>query len=127
MPEPQCEVAETSSGIQYCDYLQGEGPAPAKGDVVRCHYTLRLASGRPVDSSYNRGQPLQFTVGVGQVIKGWDIGILGDGGCVYGDAARAPTEMHTRALPDAASVQRWQACRQLYLVKGIVRWLGFEP
>ena len=50
MPEPQCEVAETPNGIQYCDYLQGEGPAPAKGDVVRCHYTLRLASGRPVDS-----------------------------------------------------------------------------
>ena len=44
----------------------------------RCHYTGRLASnGRVFDSSYERGRPLTFKIGAGEVIKGWDLGILG--------------------------------------------------
>lgn len=44
----------------------------------RCHYTGRLASnGRVFDSSYERGRPLSFKIGAGEVIKGWDLGILG--------------------------------------------------
>lgn len=65
-------------GITYCDERIGDGPAPKKGDVVRCHYRGRLASNEALfDSSYERGRPLTFTVGVGQVIRGWDMAILG--------------------------------------------------
>ncbi|KAL6929260.1 Peptidyl-prolyl cis-trans isomerase fpr2 [Hanseniaspora valbyensis] len=50
----------------------------AKGDVVSVHYTGKLLSdGTVFDSSINRGQPIQFTLGVGQVIKGWDEGLIG--------------------------------------------------
>ena len=48
------------------------------GDLVHVHYRGTLASdGSEFDASYNRGQPLSFTVGTGQVIKGWDEGLLG--------------------------------------------------
>jgi len=48
---------------------------------ARCHYTGRLASnGRVFDSSYERGRPLTFKVGVHEVITGWDLGILGTEG-----------------------------------------------
>lgn len=50
----------------------------AKGDVVSVHYTGKLLSdGTVFDSSINRGQPIDFTLGVGQVIKGWDEGLIG--------------------------------------------------
>ncbi|XBW37401.1 hypothetical protein QEN19_002981 [Hanseniaspora menglaensis] len=50
----------------------------AKGDVVSVHYTGKLLSdGTIFDSSINRGQPIQFTLGVGQVIRGWDEGLIG--------------------------------------------------
>lgn len=48
-----------------------------KGDSIKVHYRGTLASdGSLFDTSYNRGQPLSFTVGIGQVIKGWDEGLL---------------------------------------------------
>lgn len=69
----------SSMGISYCDARIGDGPSPKKGDVIRCHYRGRLASNQAVfDSSYERGRPLTFTVGVGQVIRGWDMAILGE-------------------------------------------------
>lgn len=48
-----------------------------KGDLVHMHYTGTLEDGTEFDSSYPRGQPLSFTIGAGQVIKGWDQGLLG--------------------------------------------------
>jgi FKBP-type peptidyl-prolyl cis-trans isomerase len=55
--------------------IAGTGPVCPKGSNVIAHYTGRLENGQKFDSSYDRGEPLQFRVGVGQVIKCWDIGL----------------------------------------------------
>ncbi|EIE23709.1 hypothetical protein COCSUDRAFT_53436 [Coccomyxa subellipsoidea C-169] len=77
---PQCEeLTSAPNGIQYCEVREGTGNTPAKGSLIRCHYRGRLASNNAVfDSSYERGRPLTFKVGVREVIAGWDVGILGD-------------------------------------------------
>ena len=54
---------------------EGTGPIVPKGANVSVHYTGKLTDGTVFDSSVSRGQPLQFKVGVGQVIRGWDEGI----------------------------------------------------
>jgi FKBP-type peptidyl-prolyl cis-trans isomerase len=55
----------------------GEGAAATKGKMVSVHYTGRLTDGTKFDSSYDRGQPIDFPLGAGVVIKGWDQGIEG--------------------------------------------------
>ena len=54
---------------------EGTGPVCPKGTQVKVHYTGKLLSGKKFDSSVDRGQPFNFKVGVGQVIKCWDEGI----------------------------------------------------
>ena len=54
---------------------EGQGPTCPKGANVLAHYTGRLPNGQKFDSSYDRREPLQFRVGVGQVIRCWDEGI----------------------------------------------------
>lgn len=54
---------------------EGTGPTCPKGAQVRVHYTGKLTNGQKFDSSHDRGEPLEFKVGVGQVIRGWDEGI----------------------------------------------------
>lgn len=56
---------------------EGAGPAITKGSQVRCHYLGQIWDGQVFDNSYDRGQTLDFTVGVGMVIAGWDQGLLG--------------------------------------------------
>jgi len=69
------DVQETPSGLKYIVIEEGEGDKPAKGKKVKVHYTGKLEDGTVFDSSVKRGVPIEFTLGVGQVIKGWDEGI----------------------------------------------------
>jgi len=66
---------KTQSGLRYQIIQKGNGKKAEKGDKVSVHYKGQLADGTVFDSSYKRNQPLDFQVGVGQVIKGWDEGI----------------------------------------------------
>lgn len=66
----------TDSGLQYVDIVEGEGASPTPGQTVVVHYTGTLTDGKVFDSSVERGQPFSFKIGVGQVIKGWDEGVM---------------------------------------------------
>merc|ERR1712129_113618 len=74
--ESKSDYTTTASGLQYLDEVVGSGASPSVGDTVSVHYTGTLTNGQKFDSSRDRGTPLSFQVGVGQVIKGWDEGIL---------------------------------------------------
>ncbi|XP_061342447.1 peptidyl-prolyl cis-trans isomerase FKBP13, chloroplastic-like [Gastrolobium bilobum] len=75
-----CELTVAPSGLAFCDQIVGTGPQALKGQLIKAHYVGKLENGKIFDSSYNRGKPLTFRVGVGEVIKGWDEGILGGDG-----------------------------------------------
>ena len=71
------EAKTTSSGLKYVVVEEGSGEAtPDKGTTVKAHYTGKLLDGTKFDSSYDRGQPIEFPVGSGRVIKGWDEAFL---------------------------------------------------
>jgi peptidylprolyl isomerase len=66
---------KTPSGLEYIMVTEGKGEKPKKGQTVSVHYDGRLQDGTLFDSSHKRGEPISFTLGVGQVIPGWDEGI----------------------------------------------------
>jgi ketosteroid isomerase-like protein len=66
----------TESGLRYEDIVVGAGASPQSGQEVTVHYTGTLEDGTKFDSSLDRGQPFKFKIGVGQVIKGWDEGVM---------------------------------------------------
>lgn len=66
----------TPSGLKYVDEVVGTGPSPQKGQTVTVHYTGTFQDGKKFDSSRDRNQPLQFQIGYGQVIRGWEEGIM---------------------------------------------------
>ena len=74
---PQAPVTEvtTPSGLKYVDLKVGTGIQPKPGQTVSVHYTGTLMDGTKFDSSVDRGEPLDFKLGTGMVIKGWDEGI----------------------------------------------------
>ncbi|MBE7380871.1 MAG: FKBP-type peptidyl-prolyl cis-trans isomerase [Leptolyngbya sp. SIO1E4] len=68
-------LVTTDSGLQYEDIVEGTGAMPQSGQRVTVHYTGTLEDGTKFDSSRDRNRPFTFTIGVGQVIKGWDEGV----------------------------------------------------
>lgn len=73
--ENKIKTEPLASGLYYIETLEGTGDLPQAGDKVSVHYTGKLLDGTVFDASANRGVPFEFTLGVGQVIKGWDEGI----------------------------------------------------
>jgi peptidylprolyl isomerase len=71
------KVITTASGLKYIDESEGTGSAAKAGDKVSVHYTGRLKDGKKFDSSRDRGEPFEFPLGAGRVIKGWDEGVAG--------------------------------------------------
>ena len=67
---------KTDSGLFYKITKKGEGKQAEKGKPVKVHYRGKLTDGTVFDSSFKRNQPIEFPVGVGHVIAGWDEGIL---------------------------------------------------
>lgn len=63
------------SGLAYKPVILGKGKTPEKGKRINVHYTGYLENGKKVDSSFDKKQSFQFTLGLGQVIKGWDEGL----------------------------------------------------
>jgi len=91
---------KTGSGLQYWDIKVGTGEVAKAGSHVKVHYTGWLTTGKKFDSSVGH-QPFDFTIGAGEVIKGWDEGVVGlkVGGkrqlrippeLAYGDAGHPP-------------------------------------
>ncbi len=64
-----------ASGLKITEIKQGTGDFPKKGQTVVVHYTGTLEDGTKFDSSHDRNTPFSFTLGIGQVIKGWDEGL----------------------------------------------------
>ena len=95
-------VGRTSSGVLYEDLREGSGEPVREGDRVLCHYVGALDDGTIFETSRQQGAPLEFVVGSGTVIRGWEEGVVGmrPGGIrrlrippelAYGDEGRGET------------------------------------
>ncbi|GAB1406043.1 MAG: FKBP-type peptidyl-prolyl cis-trans isomerase [Lentimicrobiaceae bacterium] len=95
-------VKPTASGLYYIEKQAGTGKKAGSGKTVKVHYTGTLLNGQKFDSSYDRNEPIEFVLGQGQVIAGWDEGIamMKEGGkatliipskIAYGPQGRMPT------------------------------------
>ncbi len=69
-------MIKTSSGLAFQDLQVGTGPQPTVGKAVKVHYTGWLENGTKFDSSLDRNTPFEFVIGVGQVVPGWDEGVM---------------------------------------------------
>ncbi|WP_313384266.1 peptidylprolyl isomerase [Chishuiella sp.] len=69
--ELEAKAEVTPSGLKYVIIEEGKGEKPVHGDAIKVHYSLRLNDGEKLDSSYDRNQPLDVTVGVTGLIQGW--------------------------------------------------------
>ena len=77
-PEIDFPGDEAPSDLVIEDLKEGDGREAKAGDTVLAHYVgVAHSTGEEFDASYNRGTPLQFRLGIGQVISGWDTGVQG--------------------------------------------------
>lgn len=77
-PEVDFPGENPPSQLEIIDDIVGEGPEAKAGDTVSVHYVgVAHSTGEQFDASWDRGQPLQFKLGVGMVIQGWDEGVQG--------------------------------------------------
>ena len=77
-PEVDFPGGEPPAALQITDVWEGDGAVAKAGDTVEVHYVgVAYSTGEEFDASWNRGAPLQFQLGVGQVIAGWDQGVQG--------------------------------------------------
>ncbi|MEU8457973.1 FKBP-type peptidyl-prolyl cis-trans isomerase [Streptomyces griseoaurantiacus] len=77
-PEIDFPGGEPPADLEIKDLWEGDSREAKAGDVVQVHYVgVAFSSGEEFDASYNRGNPLEFKLGVGQVIQGWDRGVQG--------------------------------------------------
>jgi FKBP-type peptidyl-prolyl cis-trans isomerase len=75
LSENNIAAIRSASGLRYVIVDEGLGSNPIRGSLVKVHYIGKLFDGTVFDSSYDRGEPLSYTHGVGQVISGWDEGL----------------------------------------------------
>ena len=77
-PEVDFPAEEPPADLQITDIWEGDGKVAGAGDTVRVHYVgVAYSTGEEFDASWNRGEPLQFELGAGRVIQGWDQGVQG--------------------------------------------------
>lgn len=69
------KVEPTESGLYFVSNVEGTGKQPKKGDYVSVHYTGAFISGKPFSNSYEENKPMEFRLGIREVIEGWDEGI----------------------------------------------------
>ena len=76
-PKASGQLITTASGLQYMDEKIGDGPSPQTGQTVTVNYRgVTQSTGKEFDSSAKHGAPVDFQIGVGKVIKGWDEGLM---------------------------------------------------
>ena len=77
-PEVDFPGGEPPADLEITDLWEGTGAEAKAGDTVEVHYVgVAFSTGEQFDASWDRGSPLQFRLGVGQVIQGWDQGVQG--------------------------------------------------
>lgn len=77
-PEVDAPVGPAPTELEIVDLKEGDGAVAEPGKVVSVHYVgVTFDDGEEFDASYNRGEPIEFPLGVGMVIQGWDQGIAG--------------------------------------------------
>jgi peptidylprolyl isomerase len=77
-PEVDFPEGDPPTTLEVTDIWEGDGKVASPGDTVRVHYVgVGYSTGEEFDASWNRGEPLEFRLGAGQVIAGWDQGVQG--------------------------------------------------
>lgn len=108
--ESTSEAVEEATTLQKIDLTEGTGKEAKSGDTVSVHYKGTLTDGTQFDASYDRGQPFTFNLGAGQVIQGWDEGVVGmkEGGkrklIIPGDLAYGPNPPPGAPIPPNATL-----------------------